>query len=266
MNGALLKPTNIAPQGGLFGSQQRPDHNEVASEKHIANRSNTDTLFGQPTHHIHPPPGYGYPPLQPQFPGAPQFNHHAPFNMTPSSHPRTTATHGYQCYGPSWQAYDLTQGGYAGLQMFPPQHFTGHGPSLPGAQRVPPVPLPIIPVSRLTTFTSTAAGQLPGAPVMPPISLPSICVLRAANGGGLMLQGLRICLQYQIFPIAIAIQIMRVRNHRTWVVPQVKPDSVWCKQNSPWWYLPKEWGSLTLVYSTRGRKYGRLRISRTSIG
>jgi len=88
--------------------------------------------------------------------------------MTPSSQPSSGATQGYQSYGPSWQAYDFPQGGHGGPHMFPPQQFTGHGPSSPGAPRVPPAPPQTNPVIQPTTSSSTAPGQLPGAPGRPP--------------------------------------------------------------------------------------------------
>jgi len=56
--------------------------------------------------------------------------------------------------------------------MFPPQKFTGHGPSSPGAPRVPPAPHGNNPVIRPTSSASTARGQLSDAPGRPPISLP----------------------------------------------------------------------------------------------
>jgi hypothetical protein len=180
-NGSPLKTTNMAPPGGLFGSQQRPDDNVGASENNAGNTPSKDTQFRQPTNQIHPPPGYSYPPSQPPFPGAPQFYHHAPFNMTPSSQQSTGATQGYQSYGPSWQAYDFPQGGYGGPQLFPPQQFTAHGPSSPGAPRVPPAPPHHNPVIRPTSSSSTAPGQLPGAPGRPPISLPTKRFLPAAQ-------------------------------------------------------------------------------------
>ena len=57
--------------------------------------------------------------------------------------------------------------------MFPPQQFTGQGPSSPGAPRVPPAPAANNPVNRPTLSSSTPYGQLPGAPGRPPISLPT---------------------------------------------------------------------------------------------
>jgi len=106
------KTTNMAPPGGLFGSQQHPDDNVGASDNNAGNTPSKDTHFGQPTNQFHPPLGYSYPPLQPPFPCAPQFYHPAPFNMTPSSQPSSGgATQGYQSYGLSWQGYDFPQGG-----------------------------------------------------------------------------------------------------------------------------------------------------------
>jgi len=172
------KTTSMAPTGGLFGSQQHPDDNVGASYNNARNIPSKDTHFGQPTNQFRPPPplpppGYSYPPSQPPFLGAPQFYHHAPFNITPSSQPRSGATQGNPSYGPPWQGYDFPQGGYGGHQMFPPQQFTGHGPSSPGAPRVPPAQPGNYPVIRPTSSVFTAPGQLPGAPGSPPISLPT---------------------------------------------------------------------------------------------
>jgi len=181
-NGSPPKTTNMAPTSELFGSQQRPEDNVGASDNNAGNRPSKDTQFGQSANQFRPPlqppppppaPGYSYPPSQPPFPGVPQFYHQAPFNMTPSSQPSSGATQGYQSYGPSWQAFDFPQGGYGGPQMFPPQQFAGHGPSYPGAPRVPPAPPGNNPVIRPTSSASTAPGQLPGAPGRPPISLPT---------------------------------------------------------------------------------------------
>jgi len=57
--------------------------------------------------------------------------------------------------------------------MFPPQQFTGQGPSSPGAPRVPPALPGNIPVIRPTSSASTPYGQLPGAPGRLPICLPT---------------------------------------------------------------------------------------------
>jgi hypothetical protein len=128
MNRSPSKTTNLAATGGLFGSQQCPDDNVGASVDNAGNTPIKDTEFEQPTKQIHPPPGIGYPPLQPPFPGTPQFYHHAPFNIAPSIQPSTGATQGYPSYGPLWQAYDFPQGSYGGPQVFPPQQFAEHGP------------------------------------------------------------------------------------------------------------------------------------------
>jgi hypothetical protein len=61
-------------------------------------------------------------------------------------------------------------------------------------------------------------------------------------------------------------QIMRVTISRTWAKPKPKSESAWSKRNSAWSNLPKGWGSLTLVPSTSGRKYGALGFSSRSIG
>ena len=174
-NGSPPKTTNMAPTGGLYGSQQRPDDNVGASYNNPGNTPSKDTQFGQPAYQLDspppPPPGYSYPPSQPPFPGALQFNHQVPFNMTPSSQPSSGATQGNPSYGPPWQGYHIHQGGYCGPRMLPPQQFTGHGPSSPGAPRVPPAPPGNNSVIRPTSSASTTPGQIPGAPGRPPIRL-----------------------------------------------------------------------------------------------
>ena len=114
------KTTNIARPGGLIGSQQRPDANVGPSGNNARNAPSRDTQFGEPPNEIHPPPCNSNLLLRPPFPGAPLFYHPAPFNMTRSLQPSSGgATHGYQSCGPSWQGYDIPQGGYGGPQMYP---------------------------------------------------------------------------------------------------------------------------------------------------
>jgi hypothetical protein len=173
-NGSPPKTTNMAPLGGLFGSQQPREDNVEASDNNDGNTPSKDTQFGQPPNQIHPPPGYSYLPSQPPFPGAPQFNHPAAFSMTPSSQPSSGgATLGYQSYGPSWQRYDFPQGGYGGPQMFPPQQVTGQGPSSLGAPQVPLAPAGNNSVNWLTSCSCTPYGQIPSAPRRSPFSLPT---------------------------------------------------------------------------------------------
>jgi len=182
-NGSLPKTTKMGSTGGLFGSQQCPADNMGTSDDNAWNTPSNDTKVGQPTNQFHPPPppGYSYLPSQPPFPGAPQFYHQAAFNMTFSSQPSSGATQGYPSYGSSSQAYDFPQGWYGGAQMFPPQQFTGHGPSSPGRRWVHPAPPGHNPVIRLTSSTSTAPGQHPSAPGRPVISLRTKQFLLAAE-------------------------------------------------------------------------------------
>jgi len=176
-NRSLPKTTNMAPTGGLFGSQQRPDDNVGASDIDDGNTPSEDTRFRQPANHIHPPPppqpGYSYPPVQPPFLGAPQFYHQAPVNMTPSSQPSSGATKGYPSYGPPWQGYHFPQGGYGWPQMIPPQQFTGHGPSSAGAPRVPPALPGDNPVICPTSSAATVPELLSGEPGRSPIRDPT---------------------------------------------------------------------------------------------
>jgi hypothetical protein len=169
-NGYTPKTTNMAPLGGLFGSQNHPDDNVGASD--AGNTQNKDIQFRQPTNQFPPPPGYSFLPSQPPFPGAPQFYHHAPFNMITSSQPSSGVTEGYASYGPLWQGYDFSQEGYGGPQMFPPQQFPRQRPSFPGAPRVPPALPGNILVIWPTSSASAPYGQLSGPPGRPPIHLP----------------------------------------------------------------------------------------------
>jgi len=173
MNRSPPKTSNLAPAGGLFGSQQRPDDNVGTSVYNAGNTLCKDTQFGQPTNQFDQPLGYSYLPPEPSFLCALQFYHPAIFNMTPSSQPSSVATQGYPCYGPSWQAYDFPQRSYGGLQMFPTQLFTGHGPSSPDTPRVPPSPPGNNPVIPQTSSASTAPGLHPGPPGRHPIGLPT---------------------------------------------------------------------------------------------
>jgi len=56
--------------------------------------------------------------------------------------------------------------------MFPPQQFTRHGLSPPGALQVTPAPPQINAVIGPTSSASTSPGELPGVPGRHPISLP----------------------------------------------------------------------------------------------
>jgi len=89
---------------------------------------------------------------------------------------------------------------------------------------------------------------------------------RLQNRRGQMLQGLRIWPHYQRFPMVNMMQIMRATIRQTWVGLKVKHQSAWSKQISPRSNFPKEWGNLTFVPSTSGRKYGWLGFWRRSIG
>jgi len=58
MNGSPPKTTDMAPMGGLFGSQQRPNDNVGASDNDARNTASKVNQFGQPTNQFPPPPGY----------------------------------------------------------------------------------------------------------------------------------------------------------------------------------------------------------------
>ena len=145
--------------------------------------------------------------------------------MTPSSQPSSGATEGYLSYGLLWLAYDFRQGGYGGHQMFPPQQITGHGPSSPGAPRVPPAPTGNNPVIRPTSSASTAPGQLSSAPGRPPLASQRNDFSRLGNRAGQMLPGLAICPHCERFSMTNTIQNMRGTIRRTCAGPKAKPQS-----------------------------------------
>jgi len=145
----------MAPHGGLFGAQQRGDDNSESPDECSHHVTRKDSQFGIHTNQYHLLQGYGYPPSQQPFPGALQFYHQSPFNMTRSSQPTSSTSQGYPGYGPPWQGYDLHQGGYRRSRMVPPPQFTGRGPSSPGAPSVPPGPPGNHPVNPPTSSSST---------------------------------------------------------------------------------------------------------------
>jgi len=172
MTASPPKKTNLAPSGWPFGSQQCAEHNVGASDNYAGNTPSRDTQFGQPLNDFHPPPVFSYLPGQATFPGAPQFFYTAPFNITPALQPSSAVTQGYPRYRPWWQGYNFPPGSNGGPQMFPPQQFTGKGPSSPPTPQVPPTLPGNGPVIRPTSFTSTPYGKIPGTPMKPPNSLP----------------------------------------------------------------------------------------------
>jgi hypothetical protein len=120
--GSPPKAANIAPGGGLFGSQQRHHNNSESPDNVTQHGTGKDSRSGKHANQYQPPHGYGYPPSQQPFPGASQFNHHSPFNMTNnSSQPTTGVSQLYLTYAPSWKEYDLHQGSYGESEMFPQQ-------------------------------------------------------------------------------------------------------------------------------------------------
>jgi len=174
MKGSQPKTVNMAPPGGLFGSQGRGDGNSESPDKSSWHSTRKDSQFGKHTDQYHLPQGYIYPPSQPPFPGAPQCYLPSPFNMTHSSQPTSSAGQWYSSYGPPWKSYELHQGGHDGSQMFPPPQFPGQGLSSPGAPRVPPGPPGYHPLNQATSSSSTPPPQPPsGAPGRHPRSLPT---------------------------------------------------------------------------------------------
>jgi len=174
MNASPPTTANMARPGGLVSRQQRREDNSESLENSSRTATGKDSPFGKQTNQYQPPHGYGCPPSQQPFPGAPQFYQHSPFNMTHSSQATTRARQGYQSYGPPWQGYDLHQGGNVGSQMFPPPQIPGQGPSSRGAPRVPPGPPENHPVNQPISSSSNPPPEPPsGAPRRLPISLPT---------------------------------------------------------------------------------------------
>jgi len=112
VNGSPLKTVYTALYGGWFGTQPCHDHNSGLWDKCSWTATGQDSRFGKHTEQYHPQHGYGYPPSQQPFPGAPQFHQQSTFNMTNSAQPTTSARQQYPSYRPQWQVYDLHQGGY----------------------------------------------------------------------------------------------------------------------------------------------------------
>jgi len=160
----------MAPQGGLFGTQQSHEDNSGPLEH--SSQTGKDSRFGKQTIQYQPLHGYDSPSSQQPFPSAPLFCQHSPFTMTPSSQPTTSTSQRYPSCGPQWQGYDLHQGGYGGSQMFPPPQIPGKGLSSPGAPRVPPG----LPENHLVNWPTSS---IPNPPPEPPSSTPrshSICL------------------------------------------------------------------------------------------
>jgi len=132
--------TILAATGMLFGSQRHPDDDAGASDNNARHTVSKNSQIWQPTTQFHPPPGLVYTLLQGPFANDHQLYHTDPFNITPSSHPSSGATQAYLSYGPSWQAYAFPEEGNSGPEMFPPQKFTGDGPSSSSTLQVPPAP------------------------------------------------------------------------------------------------------------------------------
>jgi len=94
--------------------------------------------------------------------------------MIHSSQPTTSASQWYPSHVSQWQGYDFHQGGYGGVQMFPPPWIPGQGLSSPGAPRVHPGPPEHHPVNRPTSSSPDPLSEPPsGAPSRPPIGLPT---------------------------------------------------------------------------------------------
>jgi hypothetical protein len=181
--GSPPKTANMAPPGGQFGSQQCCDDNSESPENGTRPATGKESRSVKHANQYQPPHGYGYPSSQQPFPGAPQFYHQSPFNMTHNrSQPTTSVGQRYPGYEPPWQGYYLHQGGYGKSQLFPQQQFQGQELTSQGALGVPPGLAGNNPVNRPTSSSSTSPpGPPSGAPGRPLISLPTKRFLPAAE-------------------------------------------------------------------------------------
>jgi len=181
-NGSPSMGANMAPQGGLFRTQQRRDDNSESSDTSSQTATDKDNQLGKHMNQYNLAHGYSYLPLQQPLPGAPQFYQHSPFNMTPSSQPTTIASQGFPNYGPRWECNDLHQGDYGGSQMVSPPQIPRHGPSSPGWLRVPPRPPGKNPVHWPTSSSSNPPPEpSSGAPGRPPHHTPKEMIPAASR-------------------------------------------------------------------------------------
>jgi len=173
-NGSPLNTANISPLGGWNGMQDSCEHNSQPSESSSRTDTGNNCHFEAQTDQHHPLHGYGYPPSQQPFEGAPEFYQHSHFNITHSLQPTTSASQGYTSYGPQWQRYALHQSGYGGSWMFPYPQNPGQGPSSPGAPSVAPGLAGNHPVNRPTSSSAHSPPEpTSSAPRIPPRMLPT---------------------------------------------------------------------------------------------
>jgi len=266
-NRSPLKTANMAPPGGILGTQQPLEDNSESPENCAWTATGKDSRFEKQTKQYHLPHGYGYPPSQQPFPGAPQFYQHSPLNMKHSSQPTTSASQGYPSYGPQWQRYDIHQGGHGGSQMIPPPQIRGQGPSSPGAPWVPPGPLESHPVNWPTSSSPNPPPEHPScAPRRPLISLSTKRFQPPWDP-----RTTDVALIAELPPLPEMSYNKYDADDESADSSdlggaEVNRQSAWSKRNSPWGNFPKWWCRPTIVRSTSGRKYGWPGFWRTSIG
>jgi len=173
MKGSKGMISRKAPLGGQFSLQQPCDNNSGSSYNGSRTAAGKDTRSGKHDYEYNPQHGYCYSPSLLPFPGALQYYHQSPLNMTHESlQPTTSVSQQFPSHGPKWPGYDHCQGGYGESQMSPQQQFPGQGPSSPGALKVPPEPLGNSAVNRPISSSSTPPpGPISDIPGRPPISL-----------------------------------------------------------------------------------------------
>jgi len=91
IKGSPPRTVNITPPGGLIGWQQHHDDDSGSSDKGLRPATGNVSRSGKHANEYHLLHGYGYPPSQQSFPGAPQFYHQYPFNMTHNSSQPTSS-------------------------------------------------------------------------------------------------------------------------------------------------------------------------------
>jgi len=242
-NGSPLKPTNMSPTGGLFGSQPHWENNVGASDNNAGNTPSKVTHFGQPPIQIHPPPGYRYPHSQPPFRGAPQFYHPAASIMTQSLQLSSGATQEYLSYGPSWQGYNFPVEVMVDLECSPLSISQDRGCHLQVHLVCLQHPLETFQSFSRQLLPLLHMDKFPAQLGDPPSVSQRYHFSRLWNRAGQMSPGLGICPHCQRFGMTNMMQSMRAMICRTWVGPMAKPQSAWNKWNFPWSNLPNGWAS-----------------------
>jgi len=265
-NGSPPNPFNMAPSGGLFGSQQCPDTNVGAANNNAGNTPSKDSQFGQQSNN---------------------FIHHQGVVTRLHSFHRQTLPSSTTLPHSTWQQAHTK----ALLQPRNIRVIDHLGNNTTSPKEVM-VDLKWFPLSNshgrghhhqahleclqqhLETFQWFGRHHLPrlytdSIPVHlghTPIPSQRNDFSHLRNCASQMLQGLQICPCCQRFLMTKSLLILRVMIGRACAGPKAMPKSAWSKRNSPRRNLPKGWASPTLVHSTSGWKYAWLGFTRRNIG